>query len=555
VTGLVATMGSGAMTNAIDEIYGADVIFIIGSNTHEQHPLVARRVVKAVRERGARLIVADPRAIGLSGLAGVFIRQRPGTDVALLNGMMHVIIHEGLADEAFIARRVEPEGYEALKAVVAGYPPQRAAEITGLPAGDIRRAARIYGQADKAAILYAMGITQHTTGTDNVTALANLAMLTGNVGRESTGVNPLRGQNNVQGACDLGGLPDVYPGYQPVSDPAIREKFARAWGGKVSTGNENWKLGIEPGLTVTEMVDAAGDDIRGLYIMAENSLLSDPDINHVQAAFEQLDFVAVQDIFVTETARMADVVLPGASFAEKDGTFTNTERRVQRVRKAVQPPGEARADWEIICEVGKKLEGWKVGKLESWDYGSPAKVMEEIAALTPIYGGIAYERLENEGLQWPCPTDQHPGTPYLHKDKFARGKGRFVPAEYRPPAEQPDDDYPLILTTGRLLFHYHTGTMTRRSPTLTEQVNEAFVDIHPGDAARLEVAPGDRVRVRSRRGEIELAARVTEMVPPGVVFIPFHFAEAPANALTHAALDPTAKIPEYKVCAVRVTRV
>jgi len=496
-------MGSGAMTNAIDEIYGADVIFIIGSNTHEQHPLVARRVVKAVRERGARLIVADPRAIGLSGLAGVFIRQRPGTDVALLNGMMHVIIHEGLADEAFIARRVEPEGYEALKAVVAGYPPQRAAEITGLPAGDIRRAARIYGQADKAAILYAMGITQHTTGTDNVTALANLAMLTGNVGRESTGVNPLRGQNNVQGACDLGGLPDVYPGYQPVSDPAIREKFARAWGGKVSTGNENWKLGIEPGLTVTEMVDAAGDDIRGLYIMAENSLLSDPDINHVQAAFEQLDFVAVQDIFVTETARMADVVLPGASFAEKDGTFTNTERRVQRVR----------------------------------------------------YGGIAYERLENEGLQWPCPTDQHPGTPYLHKDKFARGKGRFVPAEYRPPAEQPDDDYPLILTTGRLLFHYHTGTMTRRSPTLTEQVNEAFVDIHPGDAARLEVAPGDRVRVRSRRGEIELAARVTEMVPPGVVFIPFHFAEAPANALTHAALDPTAKIPEYKVCAVRVTRV
>jgi predicted molibdopterin-dependent oxidoreductase YjgC len=313
------------------------------------------------------------------------------------------------------------------------------------------------------------------------------------------------------------------------------------------------------------MVDAAGDDIRGLYIMAENSLLSEPDINHVRAAFERLEFLVVQDIFVSETAQMADVVLPGASFAEKDGTFTNTERRVQRVRKAVSPPGEARADWEIICEVGKRLEGWKalgllaqgqkVGRLEGWGYVSPAEVMEEIAALTPIYGGIAYERLEGDGLQWPCPDVDHPGTPYLHRGKFARGRGLFVPAEYRPPAEQPDDEYPLLLTTGRVLFHYHTGTMTRRSPILTDQLNEAFAEIHPDDAARLEVVTGDHVRVSSRRGEIELAARVTETVPPGVVFIPFHFAEAPANALTHAALDPTAKIPEYKVCAVQVTRV
>jgi len=549
VTGLVATMGSGAMTNAIDEIYGADVIFVIGSNTNEQHPLIARRVIKAVRERGAQLIVADPRAIGLSGFAQVFIRQRPGTDVALLNGMMHVIIHEGLADEAFITERIEPESYEALKSVVADYPPEQAAEITGVPAGDIRRAARIYGQANRATILYAMGITQHTTGTDNVTTVANLAMLTGNVGRESTGVNPLRGQNNVQGACDMGGLPDVYPGYQRVTDPVAGEKFARAWGGELSI--KNWELGTEPGLTMPEVVYAAGDDIRGLYIMAENSLLSEPDINHVRAAFERLEFLVVQDIFVTETAQMADVVLPGASFAEKDGTFTNTERRVQRVRKAVPPPGEARADWEIICEVGKRL----ASQLEGWDYGSPAQVMEEIAALTPIYGGIAYERLESGGLQWPCPDVEHPGTPYLHQEKFARGRGLFVPAEYRPPAEQPDDEYPLLLTTGRVLFHYHTGTMTRRSPILTDQVNEALAEIHPDDAARLEVVTGDHVRVCSRRGEVELAARVTETVPPGVVFIPFHFAEAPANALTHAALDPTAKIPEYKVCAVRVTRV
>jgi formate dehydrogenase alpha subunit len=545
VAGLVATMGSGAMTNSIDGIYGADVILVIGSNTNEQHPIIARRVVKAVRERGARLIVADPRAIGLSGFAEVFIRQRPGTDVALLNGMMHVILTEGLADEAFIAERTEPESYEALKAVVADYPPERAAEITGVPAEEIRRAARLYGGADKATILYAMGITQHTSGTDNVHSVANLAMLTGNVGRESTGVNPLRGQNNVQGACDLGGLPNVYPGYQRVTDEAARAKFAQAWGHAPPT---------KVGLTLPEMVDAAGDGVRGLYIMAENSLLSDPDVNHVRATFERLEFLVVQDIFVTETAQMADVILPGACFAEKDGTFTNTERRVQRVRKAVEPPGEARADWQILCQLASRLTPHAL-RFSGWDYPSPANIMDEMATLTPIYGGLAYDRLEGRGLQWPCPDADHPGTPYLHQGRFARGKGRFVPAEHRPPAELPDDDYPLLLTTGRVLFHYHTGTMTRRSPTLTDQVNEPFVEIHPNDAARLEVAPGDRVRVRSRRGEVEVAARVTETVPTGVIFMPFHFAEAPANALTHAALDPTAKIPEYKVCAVQVTRV
>jgi len=543
-------MGSGAMTNPIDDIYLADVIFVIGSNTHEQHPLIARRVVKAVRERRARLIVADPRAIGLASFSELFVRQRPGTDVALLNGMMHVILAEGLTDEAFIAERIDLDSYQALKAVVAAYPPERAAEITGVPADDIRHAARLYAQADRATILYAMGITQHTSGTDNVMTVANLAMLAGNVGRVGTGVNPLRGQNNVQGACDMGGLPNVYPGYQSVTAEAVGAKFAQAWGH------------VPPprvGLTLPEMVHAAGEGIRGLFVMAENSLLSDADANHVHAAFERLDFLVLQDIFLTETAQMADVVLPGASFAEKDGTFTNTERRVQRVRQAVEPPGEARADWQIILDLARRIHTLQpthpTAPFAGWNYPSPAAVMSEIAALTPSYGGISHERLESQGLQWPCPTPDHPGTPTLHKDRFALGKGRFVPAEYRPPAEEPDADYPFVLTTGRVLFQYHTGTMTRRSPTLTDQINEPFVEIHPDNAARLGVADGDRVRVQSRRGEIDLAARVTEMVPPGVVFIPFHFAEAPANALTHGALDPTAKIPEFKVCAVRVTPV
>jgi formate dehydrogenase major subunit/formate dehydrogenase alpha subunit len=572
VTGLVATMGSGAMTNPIDDVLAADAILIIGSNTHEQHPLIARRVVRAVLERGARLIVADPRAIGLAGLADIHMRQRPGTDVALLNGLMHVILAEGLADEAFVAERMEPESYERLKSVVAQYPPERVSAVTGIPAGDIERAARMYGQAGRATILYAMGITQHTSGVDNVTSVANLAMLTGNVGREGTGVNPLRGQNNVQGACDMGGLPNFYPGYQVVTAEAAASRFAQAWG----------RIPLpQAGLTLSEMVDAAGTGIRGLYILAENSLLSDPNLNHVRAAFERLDFLAVQDIFLTETAQMADVVLPGSSFAEKDGTFTNTERRVQRVRKAVEPPGEARVDWEIICDLARRLKYWKDGRTDEWSrapsdvtseptnqssslpvflgwsYASPAQIMSEIAALTPSYAGIAYERLteEGRGLQWPCPAPDHPGTPTLHRERFARGQGRFIPAEYCPPAEEPDGEYDLMLTTGRVIQHYHTGTMTRRSPILTALGDVPFVEMHPADAARRAVADGDRVRVRSRRGQVELVAWVSETVPPGVVFIPFHFAEAPANLLTNSALDPTAKIPEYKVCAVQVTPV
>ena len=539
MAGLVAAFGSGAMTNSVPELEDADCILVTGSNTTEAHPLVATRILRAV-EKGARLIVVDPRDIQLAKFATLHLRQRPGTDVAWLNGMMNVIIGEGLEDKEFIAGRTE--GFEELKAAVAEYTPERVETITGIPAEALRQAARMYAEAGRAAIVYAMGITQHTTGTDNVLSCANLAMLTGNVGRPSTGVNPLRGQNNVQGACDLGGLPNVYPGYQRVTDEAARKKFEAAWG---------VELPPSPGLTVTEMIDAVGEGrIRALYVMAENPMLSDPDVNHVRAALERCEFLVVQDIFLTETAELAHVVLPGVSFAEKDGTFTATDRRVQLVRKAIEPLGEARPDWEIVCELAKRFAPQAT---TDWDYPSPKEVMAEIAALTPIYGGISYERLEaGEVLHWPCRSPDDPGTPYLHKGKFARGKGKFHAVTFKEAAELPDEEYPLILTTGRIMFHWHTGTMTRRSEKLDKEVSEAYVEISAYDADALGIGKSERVRISSRRGEIEARAWVTKRVPPGVVFIPFHFAEAAANVLTHAALDPVAKIPEYKVCAVRV---
>ncbi len=539
MAGLVAAFGSGAMTNSVPELEDADCILVTGSNTTEAHPLVATRILRAV-EKGARLIVVDPRDIQLAKFATLHLRQRPGTDVAWLNGMMNVIIGEGLEDKEFIAGRTE--GFEELKAAVAEYTPERVETITGIPAEALRQAARMYAEAGRAAIVYAMGITQHTTGTDNVLSCANLAMLTGNVGRPSTGVNPLRGQNNVQGACDLGGLPNVYPGYQRVTDEAARKKFEAAWG---------VELPPSPGLTVTEMIDAVGEGrIRALYVMAENPMLSDPDVNHVRAALERCEFLVVQDIFHTETAELAHVVLPGVSFAEKDGTFTATDRRVQLVRKAIEPLGEARPDWEIVCELAKRFAPQAT---TDWDYPSPKEVLAEIAALTPIYGGISYERLEaGEVLHWPCRSPDDPGTPYLHKGKFARGKGKFHAVTFKEAAELPDEEYPLILTTGRIMFHWHTGTMTRRSEKLDKEVSEAYVEISAYDADALGIGKSERVRISSRRGEIEARAWVTKRVPPGVVFIPFHFAEAAANVLTHAALDPVAKIPEYKVCAVRV---
>lgn len=535
VTGLISSFGSGAMTNSIEDIEDADVIFVIGSNTSEQHPLLARRMIRAVN-RGSRLIVADPRAIDLTAYASFHLRHRPGTDVALLNAMMNVIISEGLQDSAFIEARTE--GYEALSTVVAGYTPDFVQEVTGVPADMIRDAARLYAGAERASIFFSMGITQHTTGVDNVVSVANLALLTGNLGRKGTGVNPLRGQNNVQGSCDMGALPDFLPGYGLVEDGEVRARFAGAWGTTIPS---------EPGLTVVEMIDGCGSAIRAMYIMGENILISDPDISHVRDQLGKLDFLVVSDIFLTETARMADVVLPAASFAEKDGTFTATDRRVQRVRKAVDPVGESRPDWLIITQLAERL-GYPMY------YGSPEEIMEEIAEVVPLYGGILYGRLEERCLKWPCPDSSHPGTGILHVDRFSRGKGRFNPAEHRPPAEEPDEDYPFILTTGRVLFHWHTGTMTRRSGTLTDQIDEAFIEINPDDAENIGVEDGGLVRVKSRRGEISLKALVTDRILRGVVFIPFHFSEAAANILTNPALDPQAKIPELKVCAVQVEK-
>jgi len=528
------------MTNAIPEFEtDTNCFLIMGSNTSEGHPLIASRIMKA-KERGAKVLVIDPRETQMARLADLYLPFRPGADVAILNGLMNVIIAEGLEDKAFIAERTE--AYDEMKTLLGQYTPERVQEISGIPADKLREAARMYATHKPAAIIYAMGITQHTTGVDNVKSCANLAMLTGNLGIPGAGVNPLRGQNNVQGACDMGGLPNVYPGYQAVTVQEVHDKFEKAWG---STA------GLKAGVTVTEMVNGAGDGkVRALYVMGENPMMSDADLNHAHHCLEQAEFIAVQDIFLTETAQLAHVVLPGAAFVEKDGTFSNTDRRVQRVRKAVEPPGSAKADWAILCALAQKMGA------SGFDFASPQEIMVEVAKLTPSYGGITYERLEQLGsLQWPCPTPDHPGTPYLHKGKFSRGLGHFHAVEFKEPAELPDTEYPFTLTTGRLMFHYHTGTMTRRSEKLEQEVPAAYVEMHPDDAAKVGLNGDRRVRVLSRRGQIELGVRVTRRIKPGIVFIPFHFAEAAANALTNAAIDPVAKIPEYKVCAVKVERV
>jgi formate dehydrogenase alpha subunit len=538
VAGLVAAFGSGAMTNSVPEFSSDTECFLItGSNTSEAHPLVASHVLEA-KERGAKIIVVDPREIQMGRLADIYLRPWPGTDVAWINGMMNVIITEGLAADSFIAEQTE--GYEELREVVMEYTPEKVEQIAGIPADDLRAAARMYAQTKPAAILYAMGITQHTTGTDNVKSCANLAMLTGNMGIPGGGVNPLRGQNNVQGACDLGGLPNVYPGYQAVTIPAVKEKFEKAWSVEGMSG--------ELGLTVTAMMEgAAAGDVRAIYILGENPMLSDPDLNHARHCLKSLDFLVVQDIFLTETAELADVVIPGTSYVEKDGTFTGTDRRIQRVRKAIEPVGESKPDWEIICLLAQAMGAF------GFDFHSPEEVMDEIAETTPIYGGVSYARLaEEKYLQWPVPTEDHPGTPYLHRGKFSRGLGKFNPIHFREAAELPDEEYPLILTTGRMMFQFHTGTMTRRTEKLEQEAPEPYIEIHPDDAERIGLNGAKRVRVASRRGEIEVTVRVTPRIRPGVVFIPFHYVEGPANALTHAALDPIAKIPEYKVCAVRV---
>lgn len=540
VAGLVRAFGSGAMTNSIGEIRDADTILVTGSNTTETHPIIGLEVKKAVKN-GTNLIVADPRKIELvqEGDADIHLRQNSGTDVAWLMGMINIILEEDLWDEEFVKERTE--NFQAMKEAAQEFPPERVEEIAGIPEDKLREAAHMYGEAEKATILFAMGITQHSHGTDNVLSVANLAMVTGNVGKESTGVNPLRGQNNVQGACDLGALSNVYPGYQNVDVAENQEKFEEAWGKELSP---------EPGLTVVEMMNAAEEgDVRGMYIMGENPMVSDPDIGHVEDALEELDFLAVQDIFLTETAEYADVVLPAASFLESEGSFTNTERRIQKLNRALEPKGNTKPDWEIISELSTRM-GYPM------DYDSAMEITDEITEVTPIYGGITADRIQDkEGLQWPCRDEDDPGTKFLHEGEFSRGKGKFHAISYREPAEVPDEDYPMTLTTGRMYYHFHTRSMTGRSKGLDELVSEAYVEVNPADADSLEVEEGDEVKVSSRRGEIEIKTKITDRVPEGTIFIPFHFAEAAVNRLTNSVLDPIAKIPELKVAAVDVEKV
>jgi formate dehydrogenase alpha subunit len=536
VVGLAAAFGSGAMTNSLPELADAKCIFIIGSNTTENHPIAAKWIFKA-KEKGAKLIVVDPRLTQMAFLADIAVQHRLGSDVALINGLMHIIIKEGWHDKDYIATRTE--GFEALAAKVAEYTPEKVAQITGVDAATLRRIAEMFAKTKPASVVYCMGITQHTTGVDNVKSLANLAMLTGNVGVASGGVNPLRGQNNVQGACDMGGLPNVFTGYQPVADEAANKKFSEAWGKSLPN---------KPGLTILEMFHGIDEGkIKALYVVGENPLVTDPDLRHVEAALKKLDVFIVQDIFLTQTAKNATHVLPGTSFAEKDGTFSNTERRVELVRQAIPPVGESRPDWVITQDLSTRV-GYPM------NYASPEAIFEEIKSLTPSYAGMSYARLAAAGLQWPCPTPEHPGTVFLHKDRFSRGLGAFTAIDYKPPAEEIDTTYPMWLSTGRSFAHYHSGSMTRVSPSLHQEVPEGYVEISPVDAKAMAIKDGERIKVSSRRGEIQIKAKISRKVNRGVVFIPFHFAETAANVLTNPAYDPVAKIPEYKVCAVKVEK-
>jgi len=522
----------------MQEIENNDVLFVIGSNTKENHPIVALRMIKAKR-KGAKIIIADPRRVPLVRFADIWIQHKPGTDVALLNGMMHVIMKEGLVKQDFISAMTEGFDDEFRKNIET-YTPEYASKITGVSADTIIKAARMYAGSEKAGIYYTMGITQHAHGTENVFSIANLALMTGNLGKESAGVNPLRGQNNVQGSTDMGCIPNMYPGYQRVNIPAIKEKFEALW---------KTKLSDREGMAATEMLPAAEKGIlKALYIMGENPALSDPDTTHTLKALKALDLLVVQDIFMTETAELAHVVLPGVSFAEKVGTFTNTERRVQRVRRAVNSPGNAMKDSHIIMELSKRM-GYEMS------YPHTVEIFREMGQAWPALAGMSYARLEDGGLQWPCPTPDHPGTQFLFKGGFPRGKGRFTLVNYKASAEEPDKDYPYLLTTGRLLFQYHTGSMTRRVKPIDRISPEAYIEINPDDARVLAIEGGSIVKVSSRRGSITVKALVSKRPAKGVVFMPFHFKEAGANVLTSStSLDPVAKIPSLKVSAVRIEK-
>ena len=545
VVALQMAIGSSAMSNTAAEVIHSDVFLITGSNTAETHPIIALQMKAAVANHGAKLIVVDPRRVEMVNWAALWLPEKPGTDVPLFSAMAHVIIKEELYNRDFIERRAE--GFAEFVKSMEKFTPAYAESISGVDRNLIVEAARMYATAKNAAIYWALGIPEHSHGTDNAMSLIHLALLTGHIGRQGTGLNPLRGQNNVQGASDSGAMPWHYPGYQRVDDETAARKFEHAWNSE--PGSLNRRLG----LTTTEIMSAVGPGgVRALHLMGENPMMSEPNLNHTRHKMEQLEFLVAQDLFINESDAYADVFLPAASWAEKEGTFTNTDRRVQRVRKALEPRGQSRADWQIICDLAQRIEK-KLSRPQTafWAYQSPAEVLEEMGRLVPEYAGVKYSRIEKEGLQTPVWDDNHPGTPYLFAETFPSGKGKFHPLEYVPSVEMPDDEYPFILTTGRLLEHWHGGTLTRHSK-LDELYPEARIEINPADAARLRIEDGQPVRVSSRRGSIVLRAWVTQRATVGVVFIPMHFVEAAANLLTLDTLDPLAKIPEYKACAVRV---
>ncbi len=548
VVALQMAVGSAAMSNTAAEVIHNDVFIVTGSNTAENHPIIALQMKAAIRKHGAKLIVVDPRRIEMVDFAELWLPEKPGTDVPLFSAMAHVILKEKLYNQEFMDARTE--NFEEFAASMEKFTPEYAETISGVDRNLIIQAARMYANAKNAAIYWSLGIPESSHGTDNAFSLINLALLTGHIGRQGTGLNPLRGQNNVQGASDAGAMPWHYPGYQRVDEESNARKFEQAW--NIEPGGLNRELG----LTTTEILSSTSSPggVRALFIMGENPMMSEPNLNLTRHHMEQLEFVVAQDLFINESAAFADVFLPAAGWAEKEGTFTNTDRRVQRVRKAVAAPGKARADWEITCDLAKRIEQ-RLGRPASayWDYTHPSQVLEEMGRVVPEYAGVKYERIEQVGLQTPVWDDEHPGTPFLFTDRFPRGRGKFHPLEYRPVTESTDEEYPLILTTGRVLEHWHGGSMTRNA-SLNEIYPEALMEINPADAARLNLADRDPARVTSRRGSLVLRVRITRKANPGVVFIPFHFAEAAANLLTIDALDPLAKIPEYKACAVRVVK-
>lgn len=546
VTGLQLAIGSSAMSNSIAEMEHLDTFIVTGSNTTETHPVISLFLKKAVRKNGAKLIVIDPRQIELTDFATLWLRQKPGTDVAVYQAMANVVVTEKLYNREFIEQRTE--GFDEYIESLEHCTPEWAEAISGVPAEDIRQAARLYATADRAAFYWGMGISQSVHGTDNTLSITNLALMCGHAGKPGTGLNPLRGQNNVQGCSDSGGLPNVYTAYQSVSDPDIQHKFESAW---------HTTLSDSPGLTVTEMVDGAlMGQVKAMVVMGENPMMSEPNLSHAQHAIEALDLLVCIDIFMNETGEIADVILPSASFAEKDGTFTNSDRRIQRVRQALPAVGDSLPDWQIVCQLAKRMEtqlGFQTSA--GFDYQDVEEIWEEMRAVTPDFYGVTYQRLEAEGgVHWPCPSLDHPGTPYLFEDEFPRGRGKFWELEYGSDSEHPDEEYPYHLTTGRVLFHWHGGTMTRRSK-LEEAFPEPIVEMHPEDAHALQLVSGDWVEVASRRGAVVCRVMVTGRSPVGTLFLPFHFVEAAANLLTLDKIDPRAKIPDFKMAAIQLKKV